>query len=252
MESLDMSTGFGWISHEYVQSRGGAGRISALADLIDPYLCRDGIVVELGTGPGQLAARLTTATRRVVGVDISPEMIRLASPILDGNAVEADVEHLPFDAETFDGAIAVWVLNHVADPRRALSEARRVLRPGARMFYLSGIPSHPEWDVIGSLLQRLDVVRADRVERETAIVSLAESCGFRVVTAGDMVVKFSQRPDGMADRIATRSYGHLRDLDEETWATIVQPVVDELRRMDDHDRHRNRQNIHAFAVFERM
>jgi SAM-dependent methyltransferase len=245
------STDFGWISSGYIQARGGQERVSAITALIDRHLCREGTVLDIGTGPGEIAARLMTASRTVVGVDIAPEMARLAAKVLDGRAYEADAECLPFEAGSFDGAIAVWVLNHVANPARALAEVHRVLRPGGRMFYLSGIPSHPAWDRIGVRLQQLDVLRSAQVDREHRIVSLADSLGLRPVLTGQLVVKFKQRPRGLAERIENRSYGHLRGLDEETWRRVVLPVVEGLGRMPGPDRHRNRQNNHAFAVFEK-
>jgi ubiquinone/menaquinone biosynthesis C-methylase UbiE len=42
-----------------------------------------------------------------------------------------DAERLSFGAETFDSAFLCWVLEHVGDPMRVLSEVRRVLRPGS-------------------------------------------------------------------------------------------------------------------------
>jgi SAM-dependent methyltransferase len=45
--------------------------------------------------------------------------------------VESPAETLPFAANTFDGAFLCWILEHVDDAARTLSEARRVLRPGS-------------------------------------------------------------------------------------------------------------------------
>jgi ubiquinone/menaquinone biosynthesis C-methylase UbiE len=42
-----------------------------------------------------------------------------------------DAERLSFGADTFDSAFLCWVLEHVGDPMRVLSEVRRVLRPGS-------------------------------------------------------------------------------------------------------------------------
>jgi SAM-dependent methyltransferase len=43
-------------------------------------------------------------------------------------------EELPFRGRTFDAVIALWVLNHAADPARMLDEAARVLHPGGKLL----------------------------------------------------------------------------------------------------------------------
>jgi demethylmenaquinone methyltransferase/2-methoxy-6-polyprenyl-1,4-benzoquinol methylase len=47
--------------------------------------------------------------------------------------VEADAQQLPLADESFDAALMISMLHHVDDPRRALGEARRILRPGGRL-----------------------------------------------------------------------------------------------------------------------
>jgi|GEM_PF-1380372 len=245
------STDFGWISDEYIRVRGGQNRVSAISALIDQHVCREGRVLDVGTGPGEIAAQLVTETRQLFGVDISADMVTLASKALGGLARRADAESLPFESRSFDGALAVWVLNHVGDAEAALCEMFRVLRPRGRLFYLSGIPMHPEWDVIGRQLNRLDVLRSSRVARERTMVWLAESVGFVPVRIGEMVVDFQQRPRGAIQRIHDRSYGHLRQVDGETWESVVAPVIGDLLRLPDPDRYRERQNRHKFAVLEK-
>lgn len=44
---------------------------------------------------------------------------------------EEDATRLSFERETFDSAFLCWILEHVTDPARVLSETRRVLMPGA-------------------------------------------------------------------------------------------------------------------------
>jgi SAM-dependent methyltransferase len=96
-------------------------------------------VVEIGCGPGQIGAyirRLGDVRHRVVGVDLSPAMARLASRRLDG-ALVADMRSLPFPSDRFGGIVAFYSLIHL---RReglvsALAEFRRVLRPGGRIIF---------------------------------------------------------------------------------------------------------------------
>lgn len=76
------------------------------------------------------------------GVDFSPEMLRFAGryarkfnfPV---NLAEAEVSHLPYADETFDWAISVATYHHIKgreDKPAALSELRRVLKPGGEAF----------------------------------------------------------------------------------------------------------------------
>lgn len=56
-----------------------------------------------------------------------------AQPWLNGrfDATHGDGNALEFPADTFDGAFLCWILEHVGDPARVLSEVRRTLRPGS-------------------------------------------------------------------------------------------------------------------------
>ena len=99
-------------------------------------------VLDLGCGAGFdafVAARLVGAAGRVVGIDLSPEMLAVAKA---GQAeagfpqvefCEAGVEVLPFADRSFDIALSNGVLNLVPDKPAALREIFRVLRPGGRL-----------------------------------------------------------------------------------------------------------------------
>ncbi|MFF6995389.1 class I SAM-dependent methyltransferase [Streptomyces sp. NPDC008313] len=91
-------------------------------------------VLDVGTGPGTVAAAALARGAEVVAVDAEPGMVALAA----ANAPGADVRHavlpeLPFSDGSFDAVVANFVLNHVEDPWAALTEVRRVVRPGGRL-----------------------------------------------------------------------------------------------------------------------
>jgi ArsR family transcriptional regulator len=95
-------------------------------------------VGDLGTGTGQLAARVAPFVRRVVAVDRSPEMLAAAGRRLAGarnvELVEGDLEALPLADGELDLAVLSLVLHFVPEPLTALREVRRVLAPGGRLL----------------------------------------------------------------------------------------------------------------------
>ena len=56
-----------------------------------------------------------------------------------GRVVRASAERLPFDDDSFDTAVATFVLCTVDHPEQVLSELQRVLRPGARFLFLEHV-----------------------------------------------------------------------------------------------------------------
>jgi SAM-dependent methyltransferase len=90
-------------------------------------------VLDLATGPGPVAAAAERGAS-VVGVDLSPVMIALASerhPHLTFR--EGDAEDLPFDDATFDAVVCNFGLGHFPDPTRAMAQCARVLVPGGHL-----------------------------------------------------------------------------------------------------------------------
>jgi arsenite methyltransferase len=100
-------------------------------------------VLDLGCGAGVdslVAAHLVGATGRVVGLDVTPEMIARAR----ANAAQlgfanvsfeiGEAEALPFADDDFDVVISNGVLNLTLNKAKALREAHRVLKPGGRFL----------------------------------------------------------------------------------------------------------------------
>jgi phosphatidylethanolamine/phosphatidyl-N-methylethanolamine N-methyltransferase len=98
-----------------------------------------GKVLEVGVGTG-LALPLYKPGHRVTGIDLSPDMLRIAERrvrekgLSNVEAVrEMDAANLAFPDAAFDVAVAMFVMSVVPDPRRVLEEMRRVVRPGGRI-----------------------------------------------------------------------------------------------------------------------
>jgi SAM-dependent methyltransferase len=92
-------------------------------------------VAEIGCGPGQVGAFVAGAGRRVVGLDLSPEMARRAAAHL-GAAAVGDMRALPLRDAACGGLLAFYSVIHVrrGELSGVLGEFRRVLAPGGRLL----------------------------------------------------------------------------------------------------------------------
>jgi ubiquinone/menaquinone biosynthesis C-methylase UbiE len=76
------------------------------------------------------------APGQVVGIDIAESQVALARQQAEAQGIPnvrfegANIYDIPFPDESFDAAFAYTILQHVADPVRALREIYRVLKPG--------------------------------------------------------------------------------------------------------------------------
>ncbi|MET8558082.1 class I SAM-dependent methyltransferase [Streptomyces sp. NPDC004959] len=91
-------------------------------------------VLDVGTGPGTVAAAAVARGARVTAVDPEPSMLALAARTApEAEVRKAMLPELPFVEGEFDAVVANFVLNHVGRPRAALGELRRVVRVGGRV-----------------------------------------------------------------------------------------------------------------------
>ena len=100
-------------------------------------------VLEVGVGTG-LALPCYNASKRVTGIDLSADMLRLARRRVaqEGLATvdtlrEMDAEHMDFADASFDIAVAMFVASVVPHPRLLLAEMRRVVRPGGHLLFVN-------------------------------------------------------------------------------------------------------------------
>ena len=108
-------------------------------------------VLEVGCGWGEFAARIRDELdAEVVAIDLSPRMVELARE-RGVDARVGDVQALSFGDGEFDCVVANWMLYHVPDVDRGLSELARVLRPGGRLIAATNGARHLEelWSLVG-------------------------------------------------------------------------------------------------------
>jgi len=94
-------------------------------------------ILELAHGPGHMLLALQEAGRKVVGLDLSPAMSRLAARrVSDARAqvalVRGDGQSLPFRDQAFDGVLSTFPTEFLAWPA-TIDGIYRVLKPGGRL-----------------------------------------------------------------------------------------------------------------------
>ncbi len=114
-------------------------------------------VLEIGVGTGRIARPLLDRRVAVVGVDLSRAMMDQLLLQLPPGAwrpplIQGDALCLPLASGAFDAVVTVHVLHLLSDWQAALSEARRVLRPGSAL--LSGYDWRPPHSPGARLLAR--------------------------------------------------------------------------------------------------
>jgi len=93
-------------------------------------------LLDLGTGPGHFSAALQQRCQQLVGIDIAPPMLAYAReqhPQLAISWLAGDAEQLPLVSNCVDGIFSSLMLQWTHNLGQALSEAHRVLKPGARL-----------------------------------------------------------------------------------------------------------------------
>ena len=94
-------------------------------------------LLDVGCGTGAASRAAAEIGASVVGVDLSPEMVKEAIALAgtrENLAFEmADVDHLPFRDGGFTAVLCSNAFHHYPDPAGAVAEMARVLAPGGRL-----------------------------------------------------------------------------------------------------------------------
>lgn len=172
-------------------------------------------VLEPGVGTGRIALPLTAAGCRVVGVDVSEQMLSALSGRAPAELtlVRGDITALPFSENAFDAAVCVHVL-HLVDSRTVLARLMELVRPGGSIILAR------DWVDPASFAGQL------RNEFRQAVVDLAETVDFPTGARGFVM----QLAEMGAEAVAN---GEEQVMTE--WETTLSPrqVLDGIGSRDD-------------------
>ncbi len=114
--------------------------------IVTSSLSDPGLVLDVGTGEGQVARALVAHGHQVAGVDPIESQVVLAQErsmaTQAGSSwfAQAAAAGLPFRSDSFDHAVACLVFEHIDDVDGAISELARVVRPGGTFLFLLNHP----------------------------------------------------------------------------------------------------------------
>ena len=150
--------------------------------------------LDIGCGPGLAAQTFSQRISEVSGIDASPEFIAIARQRLPGQDLQVgEMESLPHADDSFDLVTGFNSFQYAASPANALSEARRVLRPGGTLVIATwGLPQDCEaaghLKALGSLMPPPPPGAAGpfALSEEPKLKSLASDAGFEPIAIVDV------------------------------------------------------------------
>jgi SAM-dependent methyltransferase len=151
-----------WNPERYRREAGFVAELGRpLLDLLDPQ--PDARILDLGCGDGRLTLDAAARGARMVGVDLSPDLVAAARA--RGLDVQvADAAALPYPDASFDGVLSNAALHWMTAPEPVLGEIARVLKPGGRFVGEMGAAGNVATIVgaiVNALAQRgIEVTRA--------------------------------------------------------------------------------------------
>ncbi len=159
-----------------------------------------GTVLEIGFGtglnlphyPGTVTWLTAIEPGHLLKKRVAERSVNLAMPV---EIFRHRAEALPWQDHRFDCAVSTWTLCTIGDPLRALSEIRRVLKPGGKFIFLehgrSDDPKIARWQNILNPFQRLFACGCNLNRR---IDRLLQESGFTVERLDRFVMEGLPRP----------------------------------------------------------
>jgi SAM-dependent methyltransferase len=231
-----------------------ARRTGAGAAFFLQYLRPGMRLLDCGCGPGSITVDLAQAVTpgEAIGIDLREEALTHGRQLARDRGLSnvtfqvANVYQLPFPDGSFDTAFACAVLQHLAAPRAALTEMRRVLKPGGVIGLMDGsstltfrYPTNPLLEAWDTLRGRERAYRTGCPPDALPLRALLREAGFTRTQASGALTTEAGPPAGTLEETRRVAQNHLLQLRgvrgklalEQGWVTPqeLEQMADALR-----------------------
>ncbi|RLG22566.1 hypothetical protein DRN77_05950 [Methanosarcinales archaeon] len=169
--------------------------LNLIIDLASPE--ESDSVLDIATGNGFLAFEFAEKVSRVIGCDMTEDMLDIAESIrkerkLDNVAFEVmDAESLRFEDGSFDIVSCRFAFHHFTNPKKVISEMVRVCRNGGKIVLVDGLSS--EDPVKSEYHNRIEQIRDPshvRLYSRSELIKMLQDAGLRITHAREWDADF--------------------------------------------------------------
>lgn len=167
----------------------------------------DSVILEIGTGTGELAIRLSRKCRQVIACDVSEKMLAFASKkaksinITNIEFIHSGFLNMKFENATFDTVISQLALHHLPDFWKsvAIHNISRVLKPGGKFYLLDSIFSFETCEYEDSISSTVNFAKdkfGDKIANEIIVNIRDEYPTYGWIIEG-MLLKSGLKPENI-------------------------------------------------------
>ena len=155
-------------------------------ELIKKEINRSYVLLDVGTGTGDIPIALHNFAERIIATDFSPQMIDIANRKLHNLKLNnlafqvEDCSNLNFGEEMFDGIIVANLMHFLEEPEQFLKSTKRLLKKDGKIFILSFLFNENIKAKIFAQIRKFQKYPIKKSFNSKSIIDFVAGCGYKV------------------------------------------------------------------------